>query len=108
MPSLYHVYILICNTSLTIIIFQTAAISIGSFILSWSPYAAIALLGMMSTHENRMLLHPLMSEIPVVIAKASAAYNPIIYAFRSEITLALKHIHFEYMPHPTALYSLVI
>ncbi|XP_041805165.1 melanopsin-like [Chelmon rostratus] len=47
------------------------------FIVSWSPYSAVALT---ATAGYAHLLTPYMNSIPAVIAKASAIHNPIIYA----------------------------
>lgn len=58
---------------------QVAATSIGAYLLSWVPYATIAALGLMKPHSEAWVT-PLMSEIPVMFAKASAAWNPLIYA----------------------------
>ncbi|XP_056247497.1 melanopsin-like [Seriola aureovittata] len=47
------------------------------FVLSWSPYSAVALT---ATAGYAHLLTPYMNSVPAVIAKASAIHNPIIYA----------------------------
>ncbi|XP_053179667.1 melanopsin-like [Scomber japonicus] len=47
------------------------------FVVSWSPYSAVAL---MATAGYADLLTPYMNSVPAVIAKASAIHNPIIYA----------------------------
>lgn len=47
------------------------------FIVSWSPYSAVALT---ATAGYAHLLTPYMNSVPAVIAKASAIHNPIIYA----------------------------
>lgn len=68
---------------------KVSAMAVGSFLLSWTPYAIVALLGMVLPHEWKVVT-PYMSMVPVMFAKASAAYNPIIYSlshprFRAEI-----------------------
>ena len=68
---------------------KVSLITIASFCFSWTPYGIVALLGIFYPHEE-MMVTPLMAMIPVMFAKASAAYNPIIYAlshpkFREEI-----------------------
>src|SRR6218665_1622387 len=68
---------------------KVSAIAVSSFLLSWTPYAIVALLGMVLPHEWKVVT-PYMSMVPVMFAKASAAYNPIIYTlshpkFRAEI-----------------------
>ncbi|MEQ2188619.1 Melanopsin-like, partial [Goodea atripinnis] len=47
------------------------------FIVSWSPYSAVALT---ATAGYAHLLTPYMNSVPAIIAKASAIHNPIIYA----------------------------
>lgn len=47
------------------------------FIVSWSPYSAVALT---ATAGYAHLLTPYMNSVPAVIAKASAIHNPIVYA----------------------------
>lgn len=47
------------------------------FVVSWSPYSAVALT---ATAGYSHLLTPYMNSVPAVIAKASAIHNPIIYA----------------------------
>lgn len=47
------------------------------FVVSWSPYSAVALT---ATAGYAHLLTPYMNSVPAVIAKASAIHNPIIYA----------------------------
>ena len=59
---------------------KVAAVCIASFLLSWTPYATVALLGMICPHKAKVVT-PYLAQIPVMFAKASASYNPIIYAF---------------------------
>ncbi|XP_070327067.1 LIM domain-binding protein 3 isoform X7 [Odocoileus virginianus] len=47
------------------------------FVLSWAPYSTVALMGFAGYAH---ILTPYMNSVPAVIAKASAIYNPIIYA----------------------------
>lgn len=68
---------------------KVSAMAVGSFLCSWIPYAIVALLGMVVPQEKK-LVTPLLAMVPVMFAKASAAYNPIIYSlshpkFRAEI-----------------------
>ena len=62
------------------------------FIVSWLPYALVATFGFVGlTH----LVTPYSAELPVMLAKASAIWNPIVYA--------LKHPRYrsavaEYLP----------
>ncbi len=53
--------------------------SILAFLLSWVPYAIVAAFGLVKPHSE-MFVTPLLSEIPVMFAKASAFWNPLIYA----------------------------
>jgi hypothetical protein len=59
------------------VIWQIAAIMIGLFIVSWLPYALIAQFGITGLDN---LVTPYSTEIPVIVAKASAIWNPIVYA----------------------------
>lgn len=47
------------------------------YLLSWSPYATVALIGQFG---DASFVTPFWSEIPVIFAKASAMHNPIVYA----------------------------
>lgn len=47
------------------------------YLLSWTPYALVALVGQFG---DAMFVTPLWSEIPVMFAKTSAIYNPMVYA----------------------------
>ena len=48
-----------------------------TFLLSWTPYATVALIAQFGPQE---LVTPYVSELPVMFAKASAMHNPLIYA----------------------------
>ncbi|RUS81783.1 hypothetical protein EGW08_010475, partial [Elysia chlorotica] len=48
-----------------------------TFLLSWTPYATVALIAQFGPQE---LITPYVSELPVMFAKASAMHNPLIYA----------------------------
>ncbi|CAL1528992.1 unnamed protein product [Lymnaea stagnalis] len=50
---------------------------IVTFLLSWTPYATVALIAQFGPAE---LVTPYVSELPVMFAKASAMHNPLIYA----------------------------
>uniref|UniRef100_A0A8C8RPI2 Opsin 4 n=1 Tax=Pelusios castaneus TaxID=367368 RepID=A0A8C8RPI2_9SAUR len=56
---------------------KIALIVILLFVISWSPYAVVALVAF-SGYSH--LLTPFMNTVPAMIAKASAIHNPIIYA----------------------------
>lgn len=62
-------------------------IIIGVFLLSWTPYAIVAILGQFGDLD---LLTPWMSYVPCIFAKMSTMYNPFIYGlshqrFRSSL-----------------------
>lgn len=52
-----------------------------SYMVAWTPYAIVGVAGMVLPHEA-MFIHPILSEVTVMLAKSSAAYNPLIYALR--------------------------
>lgn len=69
---------------------KIAFVVIVVYVLSWSPYACVTLISW-SGHAN--ILSPYSKAVPAVIAKASAIYNPIIYAIihnKYRMTLAEK------------------
>jgi len=47
------------------------------YIVSWLPYTIIALFGILGLSD---LVTPYTAEIPVLLAKTSAVWNPIVYA----------------------------
>jgi r-opsin len=47
------------------------------FVLSWLPYAVIAQLGITGFQD---FVTPYVSQFPVIFAKSSAIWNPIIYS----------------------------
>nr|XP_020474276.1 melanopsin-B-like isoform X2 [Monopterus albus] len=56
---------------------KIAAVIIIVFVLSWSPYACVTLIAWAGYAS---ILNPYSKAVPAVIAKASAIYNPFIYA----------------------------
>ena len=85
---------------------KVSAISVASFLLSWTPYATVALLGMIYPHHDKVVT-PYTAEIPVMLAKASASYNPIIYAishptYRAEINRRFPWLLCCCKPEPKA------
>ncbi|XP_077469120.1 melanopsin-A-like [Stigmatopora argus] len=56
---------------------KIALIIILLYVVSWSPYSAVALTAFAGYAD---MLTPYMNSVPAVIAKASAIHNPIIYA----------------------------
>ncbi|KAM4612629.1 parapinopsin a [Polymixia lowei] len=49
-----------------------------TFLVSWLPYASLALLAVYKPHVE---IHPLVGTVPVYLAKSSTLYNPIIYIY---------------------------
>ncbi|XP_045921348.1 melanopsin-A-like [Micropterus dolomieu] len=72
---------------------KIALIVILLYVISWSPYSAVALTAFAGYAD---ILTPYMNSVPAVIAKASAIHNPIIYAItHPKYRLALaKYIPF--------------
>lgn len=56
---------------------QIIAAMIVFFVVSWLPYAIVAQLGIFGFEEH---VTPYAAELPVMLAKASAVWNPIVYA----------------------------
>ncbi|NWX21156.1 OPN4 protein, partial [Aegotheles bennettii] len=56
---------------------KIAFVVIIVFVLSWSPYACVTLIAWAGQGN---ILTPYSKSVPAIIAKASAIYNPIIYA----------------------------
>ncbi|KAK7902020.1 hypothetical protein WMY93_018789 [Mugilogobius chulae] len=72
---------------------KIALIVILLYVISWSPYSAVALTAFSGYAD---MLTPYMNSVPAIIAKASAIHNPIIYAIthpKYRIALA-KYIPF--------------
>lgn len=56
---------------------KIAILNITLWIFAWTPFTAISMLG---TWASPSYITALVSEIPILCAKTSAVYNPIIYA----------------------------
>jgi len=56
-----------------------AALMIVLFIGSWLPYCLVAMFGIVGLGQ---LVTPYSAELPVMLAKASAIWNPIVYALK--------------------------
>lgn len=56
---------------------KVALINVTLWIFAWTPFAIVCMVG---TWGDESFVTPLVSEIPVLFAKTSAVYNPIIYA----------------------------
>ncbi|KAK9522825.1 hypothetical protein VZT92_019267 [Zoarces viviparus] len=69
---------------------KIASVVIAVYVLSWSPYACVTLI---SWAGHADILSPYSKAVPAIIAKASAIYNPFIYAIihnKYRMTLAEK------------------
>ena len=51
--------------------------NVSLWLMAWTTFAVVSLIG---TWGNTALITPLVCELPVILAKTSCAYNPIIYA----------------------------
>ena len=56
---------------------KVAVVNITLWIFAWTPFTVVSMLG---TWYDSSFVTPLMSELPIICAKTSALYNPIIYA----------------------------
>ncbi len=56
---------------------KIAIINIMLWIFAWTPFTAISMIG---TWISPTYITALVSEIPIICAKTSAVYNPIVYA----------------------------
>ena len=56
---------------------KVAVINICLWIFAWTTFAVTSMVG---TWHDASFVTPLMSELPIICAKTSALYNPIIYA----------------------------
>ena len=59
----------------------TCAIIVMLFTIAWSPYTIIALIGIWG---DQSLVTPYSNALPVLFAKTSAFYNPIVYAIMND------------------------
>ncbi|XP_065575063.1 compound eye opsin BCRH2-like [Artemia franciscana] len=55
---------------------KVAIMNVSLWLVSWTPFAAISMMGIWG---NPAMLTPLVSGLPVLLAKTSCAYNPLIY-----------------------------
>uniref|UniRef100_A0A3P9H9G9 Opsin 4xa n=1 Tax=Oryzias latipes TaxID=8090 RepID=A0A3P9H9G9_ORYLA len=75
---------------------KIAFVVIIVFVLSWSPYACVTLIAWAGYAS---ILNPYSKAVPAVIAKASAIYNPFIYAithskYRETLAEKVPCLHF--------------
>lgn len=65
------------QVSAEIRIAKVSITNVTLWLLSWTPFAVVCLIG---TWGDVSKITPLVSAIPVIMSKASCVYNPIIYA----------------------------
>ncbi|KAF7255513.1 hypothetical protein EG68_08024 [Paragonimus skrjabini miyazakii] len=75
---------------------RISAILVLLYLMAWCPYAMICLLALIGKRSH---LTPVVAELPVVFAKTSPVYNPIVYAlmhenFRTEL---IKYPAFKWL-----------
>lgn len=56
---------------------KVACINCTVWVIAWTPFLINAMVG---TWIDAAFINPIMSEIPILFAKTSSVYNPIIYA----------------------------
>jgi len=74
---------------------KTAFISVGLWILAWTPYAMLALSGVILGPTK--YLSPMVSLVPSLICKVASCLNPVVYAlkhpkFQRELRLRMVRI----------------
>ena len=65
------------QVSAEIRIAKVSIMNVTMWLMAWTPFAVIRMLG---TWGDVSKITPLVSAIPVIMAKTSCAYNPLIYA----------------------------
>ncbi|XP_045548737.1 melanopsin-B [Salmo salar] len=80
---------------------KIAFVVIIVYVMSWSPYACVTLIAWAGYGRA---LSPYSKAVPAVIAKASAIYNPFIYAiihskYRDTLAEKVPCLHFLAQPH---------
>lgn len=66
------------KTKAEVRIAKIAMMIVFLYLLSWTPYAIVALIGQFGPAD---WVTPYVSELPVMFAKAAAMHNPVVYAF---------------------------
>ena len=56
---------------------KVAITNVTLWVLAWSPYCAIALIGQFG---GKGLLTPVVTQLPSFLAKTASVFNPIVYA----------------------------
>lgn len=57
---------------------KSCMLVVVTFVIAWTPYAVVALVGCFSPHQS---LSPIVTLVPAVFAKMCVIQNPIIYSF---------------------------
>lgn len=65
------------QVSAEIRIAKVSVMNVSMWLAAWTPFAVICIIG---TWGDVTKITPLVSAIPVILAKTSCAYNPLIYA----------------------------
>ena len=66
------------NGSAEIRIAKIALVNITLWFVAWTPFTIVCMAGTWA--NNQSWISPLVSELPVLLAKTSCAYNPVVYA----------------------------
>lgn len=70
---------------------KVALINVTLWIFAWTPFAIVCVMGTWGETSN---ITPLISEIPVLFAKTSSVYNPIVYALsHPKYRICLKELY---------------
>ena len=72
---------------------KVAIINVTLWIMAWSPFAIVCMLG---TWGDASRITPLVCELPVILSKTSCAYNPVIYALSHPKYREVKYSFFQY------------
>lgn len=68
---------------------RMVVVMVLAFLVTWLPYAAMALAVII---DSSLYIDPIITTIPVYLAKSSSVYNPIIYIFMNRQVI-LHHAH---------------
>ncbi len=73
-----------------IVVAKVTMMCIGVFLLSWLPYATVAVFAQVWGAQN---INPYMSTLPALLAKSNCIYNPIIYALAHPVVRYRQIFH---------------
>lgn len=80
------------QVSAEIRIAKVSIMNVSLWLAAWTPFAVICILG---TWGDVSKITPLISAIPVILAKTSCAYNPLIYAISHPKYREVHSSHFN-------------